>query len=80
VRGKIQSEKGVIHIVARELFDMSGHLAALAEKAPSPADFLARGDEVRRSVEDDGRASKPGKRVNAASLAAKILPQGRNFH
>jgi hypothetical protein len=42
------------------------------------ADFLGPGDEVRRSVEDDGRG--PGKRVTKASLAAQVLPQGRNFH
>ena len=36
VGGHIQSEQGVIHIVARELFDMSGHLAKLAEKALPP--------------------------------------------
>ncbi len=81
VRGQIQSEQGVIHIVARELFDMSGHLAKLAEKAPAAGDFLSPGDEVRRSVEDDGRA--PGLRKNALPhdhLVTQTLPKGRNFH
>ena len=43
VRGQIQSEQGVIHIVARELFDMSGHLAKLAERAPSRGRFPLAG-------------------------------------
>ena len=64
VRGQIQSEQGVIHIVARELFDMSGHLAKLAEKSPAAGDFLSPGDEVKRSVEDDARAQKARERNN----------------
>jgi error-prone DNA polymerase len=78
VRGQIQSEQGVIHIVARELFDMSGHLAKLAEKAPAGGDFLSPGDEVRRSMEDDGRA--PGQRKHHNDLVSQTLPKGRNFH
>ncbi len=35
VRGQLQSEQGVIHVIARELFDMSGHLARLADGADS---------------------------------------------
>jgi error-prone DNA polymerase len=81
VQGQLQSEQGVIHIVARRLFDMSGHLATLADKEPSAADFLSPGDEVRNSVEDDSRAIKPRKSQAAnASLVAQTLPKGRNFH
>jgi len=78
VRGQIQSEQGVIHIIARELFDMSGHLAKLAEKAPTAGDFLSPGDEVRRSVEDDSRAA--GQRKHHDDLVSQTLPKGRNFH
>jgi error-prone DNA polymerase len=80
VRGKLQSEQGVTHIIARELFDMSGHLSKLADKTAMKADFLGPGDEVRRSVEDDGRSMKAGKRPSRVSLASRVLPQGRNFH
>jgi len=79
VRGQIQSEQGVIHIVARELFDMSGHLAKLSEKAPAAGDFLSPGDEVRRSVEDDSRAAG-GQRKHHDDLVSQTLPKGRNFH
>jgi error-prone DNA polymerase len=80
VRGQIQSEQGVIHIVARELFDMSGHLATLAAKAPSAGDFLSPGDEVHRSVEDDARTVRSARRPRPDELATEVLPQGRNFH
>ena len=81
VRGQLQSEQGVIHIIARELFDMSGHLAGLAEKSPAAGDFLSPGDEVKRSVEDDGRVRKGLRnQLPHEDLAAQTLPRGRNFH
>jgi error-prone DNA polymerase len=81
VCGQLQSEQGVIHVVARELFDMSGHLVSLADKAPPAGDFLSPGDEVRRPIDEDRRMygrSKP--RPAAAPLAGDVLPKGRNFH
>ncbi len=81
VRGQLQSEQGVIHIIARELFDMSGHLAQLAEKSPDAGDFLSPGDEVKRSVEDDARAQKPRRKQSPhEDLVSQTLPKGRNFH
>ena len=81
VRGQLQSEQGVIHVIAREIFDMSGHLARLAEKAPAAADFLSPGDEVRRPVEEDRRAYKSRKKnLVSGDLASQTLPKGRNFH
>jgi error-prone DNA polymerase len=70
VRGQLQSEQNVIHVVARELFDMSGHLAKLADA-----------DRVHRSVEKDHQVRKttrPG--VFPDVLTSKTLPKGRNFH
>jgi error-prone DNA polymerase len=81
VRGQLQSEQGVIHVVARELFDLSGHLARLAEKAPATGDFLSPGDEVRRPVEEDRRAHRaPKLRRPETALITQALPKGRNFH
>jgi error-prone DNA polymerase len=81
VRGQLQSEQGVIHVVARELFDLSGHLARLADKAPATGDFLSPGDEVRRPIEEDRRAyvQRKPRDAAAASLAHGALPKGRNF-
>jgi error-prone DNA polymerase len=81
VRGELQSEQGVIHVIARQMFDMSGHLATLAEKGPAAADFLSPGDEVRRPVEEDRRADRQKPRPQEdAALIAQTLPKGRNFH
>jgi len=81
VRGSLQSEQGVIHVVARELFDMSGHLTALSETPPAPAVFLSPTDEVRRPIEEDRRADVSRKpQHGAASIAGRTLPKGRNFH
>ncbi len=81
VRGQLQSEQGVIHVVAREMFDMSGHLAKLAETAPAAGDFLSPGDEVRRPVEEDRRAYVHRKiQQPDDEVAMQTLPKGRNFH
>jgi error-prone DNA polymerase len=81
VRGKLQSEQGVIHVIAQELFDMSGHLAGLADVEPAAGDFLSPGDEVRRSVEEDHRTSRlKSLPPSEAALIAQTLPKGRNFH
>jgi error-prone DNA polymerase len=81
VRGQLQSAEGVIHVIAREMFDMSGHLATLAERGPRPADFLSPVDEVHRPVEEDRRAPRPrGTRPSDVGVARRILPKGRNFH
>ncbi len=80
VRGQLQSEQGVIHVVAREMFDMSGHLANLADKSPPARDFLSPGDEVRRSVEEDRRTHLKRIPRPDAALISQSLPKGRNFH
>jgi error-prone DNA polymerase len=82
VRGQLQSEQGVIHVMARELYDLSGHLARLADKEPSTGDFLSPGDEVRRPIEEDRRAyvQRKPRDAAAAALVHTTLPKGRNFH
>jgi error-prone DNA polymerase len=46
VRGRVQNEQGVIHVVAEHMADASALLATLAE-SPLPADY-ARADEGKR--------------------------------
>ncbi len=69
VRGKLQREQGVIHVIAQELFDMSGYLNRLREEHGGEA------GETRRPV-DHYRVKPPGRRNSPAAL----LPKGRNFH
>jgi error-prone DNA polymerase len=74
VRGTLQREQGVTHVVARELFDMSAYLRSLSEKHSGGAEFLSPSDHVKHGGE--GPRGKP--RRGKASLD-EVLPEGRNF-
>ena len=66
VRGRLQREGKVIHVVAERLADWSGKLGLLREDAVDPGlldGALARADEVRRNSRDPREA----------------MPDGRNF-
>jgi error-prone DNA polymerase len=93
VRGKLQSESGVIHVVADEVEDMTPWLGELSEDA-SRIGGLANADEVRRPVaESRERADRrsriarlvremPELRADYEALArnaGKVMPKGRNF-
>ncbi|WP_136658044.1 error-prone DNA polymerase [Nitratireductor sp. XY-223] len=96
VRGPLQSEDGVIHVVARELYDLTPLLAGLCD-AEGPIDGLARADEVKREPTDprERDRSRPAMRLRNLfeqvpqmrtgghqhySSTRKVLPGGRNFH
>jgi error-prone DNA polymerase len=76
VKGKLQKESGVIHVVAGTLTDLSRHLEQLSETLPPSGDFLSNADEVRRPVNEDSRITRRGPLVGEAE---KVLPRGRNF-
>ncbi|MEO4043895.1 error-prone DNA polymerase [Hoeflea sp. CAU 1731] len=87
--GPLQSQDGVIHVVARQLLDLTPLLAPLAD-LNQPVDGLARADEVRR--QQPPRKTPRGimirERVAGAGSSTdlqqapnrSILPKGRNFH
>jgi len=93
VTGRMQSESGVIHVVADRIEDRTAMLTALSEDA-GDLSALARSDEVRRPSADMrekiGPASRlvklareePGIAADLARLSApgKAMPKGRNFH
>jgi error-prone DNA polymerase len=94
VTGRLQSEQGVIHIVAERLEDLSPMLALLSADSIG-ANGLARADEVRRPVDEHRQKVKPNSRLTrllasepdlVAELRAlkhtpnKAMPKGRNFH
>ena len=94
VHGPLQSQDGVIHVVARHMEDLTPLLSGLAD-AEAPIDGLARADEVRREPPDPAeRNEKVWRRRQLAGLAPqrrsapdvyamatrRILPKGRNFH
>ena len=80
VRGMVQKEGLVIHLVARELIDMTGALVELADGVGIGAEGLARADEAR-STRRDPRVIEAERKVLKAARAAKAaMPSGRNFH
>jgi DNA polymerase III alpha subunit len=91
VSGRLQSESGVIHVVADRLEDRTAMLAALSEEG-ARLESYARADEVRRPSVDMREKIARGSRVarlvrdepaiagDVAALAGMVMPKGRNFH
>jgi len=94
VTGRMQSQDGVIHVVAQRLEDLTPMMHEISASDLGTA-ALANADEVRRPVEDDPRSG--GKRAGpalarllttvpevrrdaATTETARALPGGRNFH
>jgi len=94
VAGKLQSEQGVIHIVAERMNDLTPMLGLLSE-AGQTISALAHADEVRRPQMtmaqkrqgnrfagpprlDDPRAKPPSEPIETTDVA-EAMPAGRNF-
>ncbi len=94
VTGKLQSEQGVIHIVAERMNDLTSMLGLLSETGPTIG-ALARADEAHRTEPtetrkrqgnrfagpprlDDPRAKPPSPLVETVDVA-EAMPAGRNF-
>ncbi len=79
VRGKLQIEGLVIHVVAESFTDLTGDLVALASGYTIGDTVLARGDEGQ-SGESGGRELPRLRREEAEQRQARAaLPRGRNF-
>ena len=68
VAGELQQESGVIHVVARELDDLTPLLARLTENAP-PLESLASADAIKRP-HDENVDSRARDRRNPPRIAA----------
>jgi error-prone DNA polymerase len=95
VTGRVQSQSGVIHVVADRLEDLTPMLAALSEDA-GDLSSLARADEVKRpGVDNRERVDMRHPRLvrffrehptladDLAELSqntSRVMPKGRNFH
>jgi len=94
VRGRLQSQEGVIHVVAHSLEDLTPLMQSISTQDIG-AGPLANADEVRRPIEDHRVKAKPGgslarllhdvpelrqDEVAKAKLTRAALPKGRNFH
>jgi hypothetical protein len=89
IRGKLQSQNGVIHVVADEIEDMTS-LLGLLQRETSRFAACERADEALRPTADH-RSKKPGIAlpdhfppgpVGQGELidTASVMPKGRNFH
>jgi error-prone DNA polymerase len=86
VSGRLQSESGVIHIVAEKIEDLSHWLAELSEEAQLAA---AVGSGGRNGRDPPGRnfLTQRGKKTPSAAndheelsrKASSVMPKGRNF-
>jgi error-prone DNA polymerase len=80
VRGTLQIEGLVIHVVAENFVDMTRELTALADGASVGDAALAHGDEGRNGPQA-GRELEAHKRAEIAERQARAaMPKGRNFH
>jgi len=74
VTGRVQSESGVIHVVADEIEDLTFLLARLAEQG-ADIDSLVRADEVRRPVEEMREARRNGGRESRLERLIRDMPE-----
>ncbi len=80
VRGKLQREGLVVHIVAHDFFDLTPRLLDLAQGYDIGDAVLARGDEGRTGPQP-GRDEADRRRDERLRMQARAaLPSGRNFH
>jgi error-prone DNA polymerase len=88
VTGKLQSESGVIHIVATAMEDLTSWLSSLSEKAKMPESYGPT-DEIKRGIDEDRRKKhRSGSIIQNRKLTegpatgkevAAVMPKGRNF-
>lgn len=74
VRGKVQEECGVIHVVAEHIEDLTHLLGHLTEHG-AEIDALARCDEVRRPVEELRKARASGGRESRLERLMREVPE-----
>lgn len=81
VDGPVQSESGVIHVIAERVHDWTPMLSQLSSRGEE-IDPTGPTDEPRRGGEGDARHRHPRNvRINLdVKKAADVMPKGRNFH
>jgi len=80
IRGVVQREGLVVHLVARRIVDLTGALVELADGAEIGAAGLARADEAKSERRDPRAAAAARNVLKARQQAQAALPAGRNFH
>jgi DNA polymerase III alpha subunit len=80
VRGQLQREGLVVHIIAEQLTDMTSHLLDLAHGVDIGDRVLARGDEGKSGPYPSRDRQAMLEIEKARRIAYAALPGGRNFH
>ena len=80
VRGELQREGLMVHLIARDFTDYTPQLLAIADGHDLGDAMLARADEARKGTEDPRQAGQKRRREMAQRQARAALPGGRNFH
>ncbi len=80
IKGQVQREGEVIHLIARQLTDLTAALTALSDGAEIGAGALARADEGRGPRQNPWIAMDEARAERARRAAEAALPSGRNFH
>ncbi len=78
VRGEIQAESGVIHVIANRISDLTPFLDELAGDT-TPFRPASRADEVNRPLPST-RQDPPATLWKHPRDVRSVLPKGRNFH
>ncbi|MEX0840385.1 MAG: error-prone DNA polymerase [Parvibaculum sp.] len=79
VRGRVQKEGIVIHVVADELEDLTCELAGLSEIGDIGEAALSPVDEVKRASRDP-RETATARHEERRLRAARFVPKSRDFH
>jgi DNA polymerase III alpha subunit len=80
IDGPVQSESGVIHVIAERVHDWTPLLGQLSAHGPE-IDSTAPTDEPRKSAAPGSRRHPRNVRIDLdVSGAANVMPKGRNFH
>jgi len=84
--GKVQSESGVIHVIADRIEDLTPMLAILSEDAGDLSSLYRADEAAREGIDHRSKALRPRARIAAlakdgpAGAANEVMPKGRNFH
>lgn len=81
VRGEVQKEGLVVHVIARQVFDMTPMLLDLASGLDIGDGMIANADEGRTGPHGSARGSDKQHELEAERKRIRdALPSGRNFH
>jgi error-prone DNA polymerase len=75
VRGRVERDDSVIHVIAAHIRDASADLALLSDDTFAPA--MAHADEVNRPVQGSWRGAEAGGRH---PRNVRVIPKSRDFH